>query len=50
MMKKAGVTALAFQAGRLILLDREAVIAFANRHNIAIVGIDSGLPSAPLRP
>ena len=50
MMKRAGVTALAFQAGRLILLDREAVIAFANRHGIAIVGIDSGLPSAPLRP
>ena len=50
MMKKAGVTALAFQAGRLILLDREAVIVFANRHHIAIVGIDSGLPSAPLRP
>lgn len=50
MMKKAGVTALAFQAGRLILLDREAVISFANRHNMAIVGIDSGLPSAPLRP
>ena len=50
MMKKAGVTALAFQAGRLILLDREAVIAFANRHNMALVGIDSGLPPAPLRP
>ena len=49
-MKKAGVTALAFQAGRLILLDREAVVDFANRHNIAIAGIDSGLPSAPLRP
>ena len=49
-MRKAGVTALAFQAGRLILLDREAVIAFANRHDIAIVGIDSGLPPAPLRP
>lgn len=49
-MKKAGVTALAFQAGRLILLDWEAVISFANRHGIAIVGIDSGLPPAPLRP
>ena len=48
--KKAGVTALAFQAGRLILLDREAVIAYANRHGIAIVGIDSGLPPAPVRP
>lgn len=49
-MKKAGVTALGFQAGRLILLDREEVIAFANQHNIALVGIDSGLPPAPLRP
>ena len=49
-MKKAGVTALAFQAGRLILLDREEVLAFANKHGIAIVGIDSGLPPAPTRP
>jgi len=49
-MKKAGVTALAFQAGRLILLDREAVVSFANRHGMAVVGIDSGLPPAPLRP
>lgn len=50
MMKKAGVTALGFQAGRLILLDREAVIAYANKHNIALVGLESGLPPAPLRP
>lgn len=49
-MKKAGVTALAFQAGRLILLDREEVVSFANRHGIAVVGVDSGLPPAPLRP
>ena len=49
-MKKAGVTALAFQAGRLLLLDREEVLEFANRNGIAIVGIDSGLPPAPLRP
>ena len=49
-MKKAGVTALAFQAGRLLLLDREAVVAYANRRGIAIVGIDSGLPPAPTRP
>lgn len=48
-MRKAGVTALGFQAGRLILLDREAVIAYANKHDIALVGIDSGLPAAPLR-
>jgi len=50
MMKKAGATALGFQAGRLILLDRDEVIDYANRHDIAIVGIDSGLPPAPIRP
>ena len=49
-MKRAGVTALAFQAGRLVLLDREAVVAYANKHGIVLVGIDSGLPPAPLRP
>ena len=49
-MKGAGVTALAFQAGRLILLDRSTVISYADRHGMAIVGIDSGLPPAPLRP
>jgi hypothetical protein len=50
MMKKVGVTALAFQAGRLVLLDRAEVIRYANVHGIAIVGVDSGLPAAPLRP
>ena len=49
-MKSAGATALGFQAGRLILLDREAVVKFADRHGIAIVGVESGLPPAPLRP
>ena len=49
-MKSAGVTALAFQAGRLVLLDREAVVAYANKHNIALVGIATDLPPAPLRP
>ena len=49
-MKRAGATALGFQAGRLILLDREKVVDFANRHGIAVVGVDSGLPPAPLRP
>jgi len=49
-MKKAGVTALGFQAGRLILLDREAVVKFADKHGIAVVGVESGLPPAPLRP
>ena len=49
-MRRAGATALGFQAGRLILLDREAVVDFANRHGIAIVGVDSRLPPAPTRP
>ena len=49
-MKRAGATALGFQAGRLILLDREEVVAFANRHDMAIVGLESGLPHAPTRP
>ena len=49
MMKKAGATALGFQAGRLILLDREAVIKYADRHKIALVGVESNLPPAPTR-
>lgn len=49
-MKRAGVTALAFQAGRQIVLEREKIVAYANRHGIAIVGVESGLPPAPLRP
>ncbi|MGN0833413.1 MAG: LpxI family protein [Kiritimatiellia bacterium] len=49
-MRRAGVTALAFQAGRLILLDRDESVAYADRHGIAMVGIDSGLPAAPSRP
>ena len=49
-MKRAGVTALAFQAGRLILLDRADAVEYANRAGIAIIGVDSGLPSAPARP
>lgn len=49
-MHRAGATALAFQAGRLVLLDRQAVIRYADAHSIAIVGIESHLPHAPLRP
>lgn len=48
-MKRAGATALGFQAGRVILLDREEVVEFADRHGIAIVGVNSGLPPAPVR-
>jgi len=49
-MKSAGVTALAFQAGRQIMLEREAVVDYANRHGIALVGVKTDLPPAPTRP
>ncbi len=49
-LRKAGVSALAFQAGRLVMLERPKVIAAADQLNIAVVGVDSGLPPAPLRP
>lgn len=49
-LRKAGVSALAFQAGRLVLLERQKVIAAADKLNIAVIGLDSGLPAAPLRP
>lgn len=49
-MKRAGVTALAFHANRLVLLEREKVVEFANRNNIALIGIKTSLPPAPLRP
>ena len=49
-MHSAGATALAFQAGRLVLLERERAIAVANKYGIALFGIRSDLPAAPLRP
>ena len=49
-LKKAGITALAFQAGRLIMLDRDDVVRRANELGIAIVGIANDLPKAPTRP
>lgn len=49
-MRRAGARVLGFQAGRLILLDRDAVVRYADRHGIALAGFDSGLPPAPVRP
>jgi DUF1009 family protein len=49
-LRKAGVSALAYQAGRLVMLERPKVVAAANKLNIAMVGLDSGQPCAPLRP
>lgn len=49
-MKRSGVTALAFQAGRQIVLEKDAVVEYANRHGIAIAGMKTDLPPAPTRP
>ena len=49
-LRRAGISALAYQANRLVMLDRAKIIAAADRMGIAIVGLDSGLPPAPLRP
>jgi DUF1009 family protein len=49
-MRKAGASALAFQAGRLVLLEREKFIERANKFGIAVVGVKTDLPPAPLRP
>ena len=48
--RKCGVTAVAFQANRLVMLDRPRVVELANRYGISLVGLDSGLPPAPLEP
>ena len=48
--RKCGVSAVAFQAGRLVMIDRPRVVELANRFGIALVGLDSGLPPAPLEP
>jgi len=49
-LRKAGISALAYQAGRLVMLERQKVIAAADKLNIAVIGLDSRLPAAPLRP
>lgn len=48
--RKCGITAVGFQAGRLVMINRERVVALANRYGISLVGLDSGLPAAPLEP
>ncbi|MEG1479527.1 MAG: LpxI family protein [Kiritimatiellia bacterium] len=48
--KSCGISAIAFQAGRIVMLDREKVIARANRSHISLIALDSGFPRAPLEP
>ena len=44
-LRKMRVSAFAFQAGRMILLDREEVLRKAGKWGISLVSIDSGLES-----
>jgi DUF1009 family protein len=47
-LAKAGVSVLACQAGRTILLDRDAVVARADRTNISLVALPRGSVQLPL--
>lgn len=49
-LKRYGISALAFQAGRTIFLDREEVLREADKHGVAIVALRTELPPAPTRP
>lgn len=49
-MKSAGASVLAFQAGRLVMLERDDIVRYANAHGISVVGVKTDLPPAPLRP
>ena len=38
----AGAEALAFEAGRTVVLERAILVEIADEHSIALVGIESG--------
>jgi DUF1009 family protein len=39
-MRETGATALAVEAGRTLLLDRDAMLAAANEAGIAVIGME----------
>ncbi len=47
---RCGISAVAFQAGRLVMIDRPNVVALADKYGMTLVGVDSGLPPAPTEP
>jgi len=49
-LHQAGFSAVALQAGRTLFLERDAVLAQANRWGMAIRIVDSGLPPFQTRP
>ena len=50
LLRRRRVSALGLQAGRVLLLERDEILAFADRHGIAIEAVESGLPHAPSLP
>ena len=48
LLRRRRVAALGLQAGRVILLERDEILAYAERHGIAIEAVESGLPHAPV--
>lgn len=46
-LRRAGGSCLAVEAGRVILLDKSALLAEADRAGIAVVGLDLKHPIAP---
>lgn len=47
-LRRAHVSALAVHAGRVILLDRDRVVEYADRNGIAILAVANTLPPAPV--
>ncbi len=45
---KCKISAVAFQAHRLVMINRPRVVELADRYGIALIGLDSKLPAAPL--
>ena len=50
LLRRRRVAALGLQAGRVILLEREAILAFADAHGIVVEAVESDLPHAPVLP
>ncbi len=46
--KKCKISAVAFQAHRLVMINQPRVVELADKYGIALIGLDSKLPPAPL--
>ncbi len=46
--RKCKISAVAFQANRLVMINRPRVVELADKYGITLVGLDTDLPPAPL--